>query len=78
MSLTKCPDCHHLSFVDAASCPTCLRTFRPGALRAQAAAEERSFRIRYGTIYLAVLMSVIALLLFVALRGGAGPVSTVG
>lgn len=22
MSLTKCPDCRHLSFVDAASCPT--------------------------------------------------------
>ncbi len=78
MSLTKCPDCRHLSFVDAASCPSCLRAFRPGVLRAQAAAEERSFRIKYGTIYLAALLSVIALLLFVALRVGTGPVSTVG
>jgi hypothetical protein len=77
MSLTRCPDCRHLSFVDALSCPTCLRAFRPGALRAQAAAEERSFRIKYGTIYLAVVLTMVALLLFVALRGGAGPVSTV-
>ncbi len=78
MSLTTCPDCRHLSFVDAASCPSCLRAFRPGALRAQAAAEEKSSRIKYGTIFLAMLMSVMVLLLLVALRGGAGPVPPVG
>ena len=68
MSLTHCPDCDQLSFLNASSCVGCGETFPPDALRKKAAAEERAFRIKYGTLYLAVLLSVMAALFFFLFR----------
>lgn len=69
MSLTKCPDCRHLTFVDALSCPGCGEAFRPGVLRAKAAAEERGFKRRCGALFLSVLLvGTVAVLLFAMLR----------
>jgi ribosomal protein L32 len=68
MSLTKCPNCHHLTFVDALSCPSCGEAFRPGALWAKAAAEDRGFKRRCGALFLSVLVvGTVAVLLFVML-----------
>jgi hypothetical protein len=69
MSLTKCPDCRRLTFVDALSCPSCGEAFRPGVLGAQAATEERGFNRRCGALFVsAVLLSAAGALLFVTLR----------
>ena len=69
MSLTKCPGCRHLTFVDALSCPSCGEAFRPGILRAKAAAEDRSFNRRCGALFLSVLLlGTVAALLFAMLR----------
>ena len=75
MSLTKCPGCRHLSFVDAASCPSCGQAFQPGALWAKNAAEERSFSRRVGAIFITAFLIMFGVLLFVVLRdymNGAG------
>ena len=68
MSLTKCPDCHRLSFV-AESCPSCERVFRPGELRTQANAEERAFGGRNNSLFAALFLIALAALTFVMLRG---------
>ena len=69
MSLTKCPDCRRLSFVEAESCPSCERAFRPGELRARANAEERAFGRRYNGLFAALFLLALAALAFVVLRG---------
>jgi len=69
MSMTKCPDCHRLSFADAESCPGCERAFRPGELRAQANAEERSLGRRVNGVFAALFVAALAALAFVLLRG---------
>ncbi len=69
MSLTKCPDCRRLSFVGAESCPSCERAFRPGEMRAQANAEERAFGRRNNSLFAAVFLMALAVLVFVVLRG---------
>ena len=43
MSLTQCPDCRQLCFLDAASCQSCGQAFQLDVLRTRAAAEEKSF-----------------------------------
>jgi ribosomal protein L32 len=69
MSLTKCPACHRLTFIDASSCPSCEEAFRPGTLRAKAAAEERGFNRRCGTMFLsALLLAAVAASLFAIFR----------
>jgi hypothetical protein len=68
MSLTHCPDCRRLCFVDSASCPTCLRTFRPGVLRDAAAAEEKSFRRRGNLMFLVPFIGALAALAVVLMR----------
>jgi hypothetical protein len=65
----RCPDCRRLSFVEATSCPSCERTFRPGELRAQANAEERAFGRRNNSLFAAVFLMALAVFAFVALRG---------
>ncbi len=70
MSLTKCPDCRRLNFVAAASCPNCGGAFRSGALSAQADTEERAFQRRSGGVFLAVLLTLAAAMLYsIFLRG---------
>ena len=69
MGLTKCPDCRRLSFVEATSCPSCERAFRPGEMRAQANAEERAFGRRNNSLFAAVFLMALAVLVFVVLRG---------
>lgn len=69
MSMTKCPDCRRLTFIDAPSCPGCGEAFEPGALRAKAAAEESGFNRRRGALFLsALLLSAVGALLFVVIR----------
>jgi hypothetical protein len=69
MSLTKCPACRRLTFIDASSCPSCGDAFRPGALRAKAAAEERGFNRRCGALFLsALLLTAVAASLFAIFR----------
>ena len=69
MSLTQCPDCRQLCFLDAASCQGCGRVFRPDVLRARAAAEEQSFRRKAAVLFCAVVAALLAVLLVVAVRG---------
>jgi hypothetical protein len=69
VSLTHCPDCRRLCFVDSASCPSCALSFRPGALRAAAAAEEKSFRMRSNIMFLVPFVGALAALAVVLIRG---------
>ena len=69
MSLTKCPDCRRLSFVEGESCPGCARAFRPGELRAQSNAEERAYGRRSNGLFAALFLFALAALSFVVLRG---------
>ena len=69
MSLTHCPDCRRLCFVDSASCPSCEVSFRPGVLRAAAAAEEKSFRMRSNIMFLVPFVGALAALAVVLMRG---------
>ena len=69
MSLTKCPDCNRLSFVDAESCPSCERVFRLGEMRAQAHADEWAFGRRNNSLFAALFLLALAALSFVVLRG---------
>jgi hypothetical protein len=68
VSLTHCPDCRRLCFVNSASCPSCAASFRPGVLHAVAAAEEKSFRRRSGIMFLVPFVSILALLAVVLMR----------
>lgn len=68
MSLTHCPDCRRLCFVDSASCPSCAASFRPGALRDAAAAEEKSFKVRSGIMFLIPFAAALAALAVVLVR----------
>ena len=69
MRLTHCPDCRRLCFVDSASCPSCAVSFRPGALRAAAAAEEKSFRRRSNILFLIPFLGALVALAVVLMRG---------
>jgi hypothetical protein len=69
MSLTKCPDCHHLSFVKAESCPSCERVFRPGELQTQANAEASAFGRRMNGLFGGLLLAALAAVVFVMFRG---------
>ena len=68
MSLTHCPDCRRLCFVDSASCPNCEVSFRPGALSAAAAADEKSFRRKSNLTFLAPFVGALAVLAVVLMR----------
>ena len=68
MSLTHCPDCRRLCFVDSASCPSCEVSFKPGALRAAATAEEKSFSRKSNILFLVPFVSALAVLTFVLVR----------
>ena len=69
MSLTKCPACRRLTFIDALACPSCGEAFRPGALRAKATAEDRGFNRRCGALFLSVLLlGTVAALLVTTFR----------
>jgi hypothetical protein len=68
LSLTHCPDCRRLCFVTYASCPSCDVSFKPGALRAAATAEEKSFRRNCGILFLIPFISTLAVLAVVLIR----------
>ena len=68
MSLTQCPDCHKLCFINEVVCLSCGRTFQPGVLRRKAQAEELAFNLKCGVLYSRALVSILATLIFVVLR----------
>lgn len=68
MSLTHCSDCRRLCFVDSTSCPSCAVSFRPGALSAAAAADERSFRRRSNLMFLIPFAGALLALAVVLMR----------
>ena len=68
VSLIHCPDCRRLCFVASASCPNCEVSSRSGALRAAAAAEEKSFRRKCGILFLIPFISTLAVLAVVLIR----------
>jgi len=72
MSLTQCPKCHRRCFTDAASCPNCLKIFKPGALQASAVAGEKSFNAKTNMLFLSLFLIWLAVLLFFQLRGYLG------
>ena len=68
MSLTHCPDCRRLCFVDSASCPRCEVSFRPGALGAAAVAEEESFMRKGSVLFLVPFLGTLMVLAVVLMR----------
>jgi hypothetical protein len=68
MSLITCPACRHLTFISAASCPSCKEGFPAGALQAKADKEERAFTRKWGAIFFSVLMCMVAGLIFAIFR----------
>jgi len=68
VSLTHCPDCRRLCFVDFASCPSCALSFRPGVLRDAAVAEEKSFRVRSNVMFLIPFVGALAVLAVMLMR----------
>lgn len=72
MSLTQCPKCHRRCFTDAASCPNCLQTFKPGALQASAVAAEKSFSAKTKMLFVSLFLIWLAVLLVFQLRGYLG------
>lgn len=69
MSLTHYPDCHGLSFVDAASCPSCAQAFLPGQLQKVADAENRAFKRRGVILFFALLSISLIIVLIVVVQG---------
>ena len=68
MSLTRSLCCHRLNFTDAAFCPSCGKTFQPGALQAKAVAEEKAFSMKANALFLGLLLTLLAVLIFVQLQ----------
>jgi len=68
MSLTQCPNCHRRCFTEAASCQSCLQTFKPGVLRAYAIAEEKSFSLKTNVIFLSLFLILLATLVYFQLQ----------
>jgi hypothetical protein len=69
MSLTKCPYCRRLNFVESGACASCERTLRPGELRARVGAAARAFNRRHNGLFAALFLMLLAVLAFVVLRG---------
>lgn len=68
MSLTNCPSCQQLCFLDSASCQGCGQQFQPDTLRVRAAAQELAFQRKVGALFFTVLLALLAVLLFVTFR----------
>jgi hypothetical protein len=68
MSLTHCPNCSRRCFTDAASCPHCLQTFRPGLLQASAVAEEKAFNAKTNALFFSLFVIWVAVLMFFQLQ----------
>ena len=67
MSLTHCPNCSRRCFTDAASCPNCLQSFRPGLLQASAVAEEKAFE-KTNALFFSLFVIWVAVLMFFQLQ----------
>ena len=68
MSLTQCPKCRRRCFTDAASCPNCFQTFRPGLLRSYAVAEEKVFSDKANALFLSLFVIWLSVLMFFQLQ----------
>ena len=68
MSLTLCSHCQRHCFTDPASCPSCEHVFQPGALQAQAVAEEKAFSRRANALFFSALLTLLGVLLFVQIQ----------
>ena len=68
MSLTYYPNCSHRRFTDAASCPNCLQSFRPGLLQASAVAEEKAFSAKTNALFFSLFVIWVAVLMFFQLQ----------
>ena len=69
MGLTQCSNCHRRVFTDAASCPHCLRIFKPGALQAYAIAEEKLFSAKTNILFGGLALIWLMVLLVFLWRG---------
>jgi hypothetical protein len=69
MSLTHCPSCHQLSFVDAASCHICEQAFQPGQLQRVSDAEDKAFMRKAGVLFFTLLIISLGIVLAVILQG---------
>ncbi len=69
MSLTHCPSCHQLSFVDAASCTTCAQPFQPGQLQKVSDAEDKAFKRKASVLFFTLLIISLGIVLAVILQG---------
>lgn len=69
MSLTKCPYCRRLNFVESGACASCERAFRSGELKEKAGEEVRAFNRRYNGLFAGLFLISLAVLAFVVLRG---------
>ena len=65
MGLTRSLCCHRLNFTDAAFCPGCGKTFRPGALQAKAVAEEKAFSMKANALFLGLFLTLVGVLIFI-------------
>ena len=68
MSLTQCPNCHRQCFTDSTVCPSCAKIFQAGALQARAVAKEKAFSTKANTLFLSMLLTLLAVLVFVELQ----------
>ena len=68
MNLTQCPNCHRLCFSDAIVCPSCAKTFQPGALASRAAAIEKAFSTKANILFLSLFLTVLAVLVFIGIQ----------
>jgi hypothetical protein len=68
LSLTHCPECRRLCFINSESCASCGAPFRAGVLRGAAEAEEKSFRVRSGLMFFVPFAGALAALAFVLIR----------
>jgi len=68
MTLTHCPNCSRRCFTDAASCPHCFQTFRPGLLQASAVAEEKALSAKTNAFFLSLFVIWVAVLMLFQLQ----------
>ena len=65
MDITKSTCCRRLTFVNVASCPHCGNAFPAGALQDKAIAEVKAFNRNINALFLAVLVALAAVSIFI-------------
>lgn len=65
MDITRSKCCRRLTFVNVASCPHCGKAFSPGTLQSKALAEDKEFNKKINALFLAVLVALAAMSIFI-------------